>query len=476
MATQSFAVLDRPLQDRLAVRGAGSRPAAPEPPCSRPGLIASVRALRSNPITAFAKEAYERSVLDLGRFRRVLLVNDPDEIEHVLLGNAENYRKSIQQQRRLRPALGEGLLTAEDEAWRRSRRVAAPLFSPKAIAQLLDDMRDATEAMRDRWFARPGVAEPLDLAAEFQRLTYEIVSRTVFSGALDVDRARVHANMAIYFDTFGRIDLASILNLPSWLPTPAALRARPALAVFRSIVDRIVAQRRQDPGREVRDLLDRLMLAPDPKTNRKLPPGTVADNVLTFLAAGHETTGNALSWIFYLLSLYPETEEAVTAELRAAFGEGPPRRDLFGRLVMTRAVIDETLRLYPPAPFIGREAICEDTLAGRPIKPGTQVLISPWIVHRHRLLWEEPDAFRPERFLPREKQSIRRGAFIPFGLGPRTCIGEGFAVQEMITVLAVILPAFRFRLADPRAVFPKARITLHPRGGMPTIVTPREHG
>jgi len=276
--------------------------------------------------------------------------------------------------------------------------------------------------------------------------------------------------------TFGRIDLASILNLPSWLPTPAALRARPALAVFRSIVDRIVAQRRQDPGREVRDLLDRLMLAPDPKTNRKLPPGTVADNVLTFLAAGHETTGNALSWIFYLLSLYPETEEAVTAELRAAFGEGPPRRDLFGRLVMTRAVIDETLRLYPPVPFIGREAICKDTLAGRPIKPGTQVLISPWIVHRHRLLWEEPDAFRPERFLPREKQSIRRGAFIPFGLGPRTCIGEGFAVQEMITVLAVILPVFRFRLADPRAVFPEARITLHPRGGMPMIVTPREHG
>jgi len=476
MATQSLAVLDRPSPDRPAVRGAGSRPAAPEPLRSRPGLIASLRALRGNPITAFAKEAYEQSVLDLGRFRRVLLVNDPDEIEHVLLGNAENYRKSIQQQRRLRPALGEGLLTAEDEAWRRSRRVAAPLFSPKAIAQLPDDMRDAAEAMRDRWFARAGVAEPLDLAAEFQRLTYEIVSRTVFSGALDADRARVHANMAIYFDTFGRIDLASILNLPWWLPTPAALKARPALDVFRSIVDRIVAERGQDPGREVRDLLDRLMLTPDPKTNLKLPSATVADNVLTFLAAGHETTGNALSWILYLLSLYPETEEAVIAELHATFGEGLPRRDLFGRLIMTRAVIDEALRLYPPAPFIGREAICEDALAGRPIRPGTQVLISPWIVHRHRLLWEEPDAFRPERFLPREKASIKRGAFIPFGLGPRTCIGEGFAVQEMITVLAVILPTFRFRLAEPSAVFPEARITLHPRGGMPMIVTPRELG
>ena len=274
------------------------RPAAPQPRAERLGLVAAIRALRSNPVTAFPEEAYRAPFLRVGRFREIVLVNDPNEIEHVLVGNAGNYRKSLQQQRRLRPALGDGLLTAEGGAWQGARRIAAPLFNPRTIELLLDDMLEASAVMRDRWLDRNRPERPLDLAAEFQRLTYEIVSRTVFSGALDLDRARVHASMATYFETFGRIDLASLFNLPAWLPTPSALRARPALAVFRSIVDRIVAQRVADPDREASDLLDRLMRSPVPPTGRVMTPAAVSDNVLTFLAAGHETTGNALAWIF----------------------------------------------------------------------------------------------------------------------------------------------------------------------------------
>ncbi len=448
-------------------------PAAPRPPPRRLGFVAAIRAMRTNPITAFAQQAYEAPVLEVGTFEKVILVNDPKSIEHVLVTNAGNYRKSVQQQRRLQPALGEGLLTAEGEAWRSARRIASPLFNPKAIGLLYDDMDAAARAMRDRWRDRTAPGAPMDLAAEFQRLTYEIVSRTVFSGALDEDRARIHASMAIYFDTFGRVDLASMLNLPLWLPTPAALRARPALAVFRSIVDRVVAARHTDPDREIRDLLDRLMRAPDPNTGKAMPQAAVSDNVLTFLAAGHETTGNALAWIAYLLALFPKAEAAVVAELASVFGAGPLAPEAFDRLNFTRAVVNEALRLYPPAPFIGREALADDSLMGRRIAAGTEVLISPWIVHRHRRLWQDPDAFRPERFLPPALEAIERGAFIPFGLGPRICIGQGFAMQEILIVLATILPAFHFHLAEPAAVVPQSRITLRSAGGMPMIVTAR---
>ncbi len=449
------------------------RPAAPRPPAERLGRLATIRAIRANPITAFPEEAYRARILRIGGVRQVLLVNDPNEIEHILVGNAANYRKSMQQQRRLRPALGDGLLTAEGAAWQSARRVSAPLFNPGAIALLFDDMMEAAAVMRDRWLDRAAPARPLDLSAEFQRLTYEIVSRTIFSGALDEDRVRVHANMAIYFDTFGRIDLASMFNLPAWIPTPATWRARPALAVFRSIVDRIIAQRVGDPDREVTDLLDRLMRSPVPGTGKYLTPAAVSDNVLTFLAAGHETTGNALAWILYLLALFPETEAAVTSELLAVVGERPSRHDVFDNLPLTRAVVNEALRLYPPAPFVGREALHDDELADRQIGPGTQILISPWIVHRHRQLWDDPDSFRPERFLPPADRDIHRGAFIPFGLGPRVCIGRGFAIQEILIVLATILPAFRFRLLNSTSIVPQARITLRPLGGMPMIVTPR---
>lgn len=450
------------------------QPAAPEAPPRPLGRFAAIRALRRNPITAFPQQAYQERIVELSRWRRTILVNDPNEIEHVLVGNAANYRKSIQQQRRLRPALGDGLLTAEGMAWQSARRIAAPLFSPRAVWQVFDDMVETAGVMRDRWLDRAAPDRPLDLAAEFQRLTYEIVSRTVFSGALDQDRARVHANMAIYFETLGRLDLASLFDLPSWVPTPAALRARPALAVFRSIVDRVVAQRAENPHGEAKDLLLRLMQAPDPATGAVLTTQAVSDNVMTFLAAGHETTGNALSWILYLLALFREASAAATAEVMSLVGERPSRVQDLDKLVFTRAVVNEALRLYPPAPFIGREALARDEIAGREIDKGTQILISPWVVHRHHRLWDDPGSFRPERFLPPHDRAIPNGAFIPFGLGPRVCIGRSFAVQEILIVLATLLPVFRFQLVDPASVRPQARITLHPAGGMPMIVCPRD--
>lgn len=430
--------------------------------------------MRRNPITALSERAYEEPVVDVIRPGRALLVSDPDMIERVLVQNAANYRKSPQQQRRLRPALADGLLTAEGETWRSTRRITAPLFSPNAVGLVLDDMQAASEVMRLRWQERGHHAGPMDLTAEFQRLTYEIVSRTVFSGALDQDRAAIHANMAIYFDTLGRIDLASLLDLPDWWPTLDKLRGAKSLKVFRSVVDSTVTERRDAPERVGGDLLDQLFHASDPKTGHTLDTAAVSDNVLTFLAAGHETTGNALAWIFYLLALHPDAQDEVRAELARTFPGGTVDREGLERLDYTRAVINETLRLYPPVPFMAREAIGDDDLDGEAVRAGMQVIVSPWVVHRHKLLWDTPDVFRPERFLGEAGRSIARGAFLPFGLGPRICIGQRFAMQEILTIVATILPAFRYELAAPQSVFPQARITLTPKGGLPAYVRPTQ--
>lgn len=448
------------------------RPAAPFPRPRTPSFIEAYLAMRRNPITALSERAYAEPIIDVIRPGRALLVSDPAMIERVLVQNAANYRKSPQQQRRLRPALADGLLTAEGDTWRSTRRITAPLFSPNAVGLVLDDMQVASETMRERWEQRGHDPAPIDLTAEFQRLTYEIVSRTVFSGALDEDRAAIHANMAIYFDTLGRIDLASLLDLPDWWPTLDKLRGARSLKVFRSVVDATVANRLAEPDGDRNDLLDQLFHARDPKTGQKLDNAAVSDNVLTFLAAGHETTGNALAWIFYLLALHPEAQDWVRAELAAIVGDGAVDRERLDRLDVTKAVINEALRLYPPVPFLAREAIDQDELNGHAVRKGMQIVISPWVVHRHKMLWDAPDAFRPDRFLGDAGVSIARGAFLPFGLGPRICIGQRFAMQEMLTVIATILPAFRYELADPGAVFPQARITLTPKGGLPAVVRP----
>lgn len=439
------------------------RPAAPVPPPRRLSLPRAFRAARDNPLTLFAQPAYE---LPLIRVRHMVLVSEPAAIERVLIENAGNYIKSRLQQRRIQPALGDGLLTAEGELWRAERRTAAPLFSPRAIAELQGDMAKAAEETAARWQREQPEGGVLDLAQEFQRLTYEIVSKSVFSGALDADRAQVHAMMARYFDTIGRVDLASFFDLPMWLPTLAKLNAGPALATMRKVIARVVGERVERPARRgsEADLLDRLIAARDPQTGRALMPSVVADNVLTFLAAGHETTANALSWASYLIAAFPWAEDRLLAEFAAASGSRLASAADLERLPFARAFVEETLRLYPPAAFMSRQAVGEDRLCGEKIAPGTQVLISPWIVHRHRALWPEPDLFSPERFLPEQRQAIPRGAYLPFGLGPRICIGMGFAMQEILTVLSVLVPRFRFALAgEPE---PHSRITLSPRGGL----------
>lgn len=466
---------DRPPAPRAIVAAppaGGLRPAAPVPHPRRLPWLKTLRALADNPLTALSVTAFDEFLLPPGPVTGIRLVNAPQMIEHILIGNAANYRKSPEQRRLLDPVLGPGIITAEGAPWRAARAGVAPAFTPRAIAARAEGVIACAASLGQLWEAAgPG---PRDVTVDLQALAYDIVSRTLFGGALDDGRDESRQAIARCLDTLGRLDFATLLRLPPAFSVLTRLRARSARVTLRRLVARALATRlARPPGEDPPDLLDRLIAtAPASRTAGGPDPDAIGTGILTFLVAGHETTGNALTWLLYLLALHPESAERARAELAAC--ALPPAGDLApDALPFCRAVISETLRLYPTVPFIGREAIGPDRLGDVILPAGARVMVSPWVVHRHRRLWDKPDFFRPERFLEPAGRKIPRGAFLPFGLGPRVCIGQSFALQEILLVLAVLLPRFDFELVAPDRVIPQARITLSPRGGLAMRIRPR---
>jgi cytochrome P450 len=302
-----------------------------------------------------------------------------------------------------------------------------------------------------------------------------VLEQTLFSQGLARDPIEFQRAVTKYFNTIGRLDPLDLLGAPQFLPRFGRMRGKESLAFFASAVDDIIAARKRliDSGAAApADLLTLLLRAHDPETGRGMSLDDVRANIVTFIGAGHETTANAMTWTLYLLSQAPDWRDRVEAEIDAHFdpsSDGDPS----GALPVTRAALEEALRLYPPAPTLSREAIDEDWLAGARIPAGTTVTIAPYLLHRHRLLWKDPDVFDPERFLGANRDKIDRYAYIPFGAGPRVCIGMAFALQEAIILLAHLLQAFRFDLLPGHVVAPAQRITLRPRHGLRMIVRRR---
>jgi len=442
------------------------RPAAPVPSPTRSHGLRFLEKVRRNPLYALPAGAYrfQNFVVPtvIGDF---CFVNEPSAIRRVLLDNVENYPRGRQQQIRLKPGLGNGLLTAEGAAWRFQRRTAAPVFQHKKLLGFSAAMTAATNDMLARW-ERVGEGVELDIADEMMRLTYDIISRTVFSNEVGLPHETMSHAISVYLDTVGRGDLASIFGLPDWIPTPSRLRVAPHRRIFRNEVMRITLARRtkiaRDPGSVPDDLLTQLLTARDPDTGAGLSDEEVHDNASTFIAAGHETTANALAWTFYLLSEFPWADTKLAAEV-APLADATAALET---LPYCRMVLEESMRLYPPVPFMARTGIEADTLGGHNLRAGAQIMISPWLVHRHETLWQEPDLFVPERFAPGRKETIPRFAYIPFGGGPRICIGMGFALQEAMIILAMVAKRWRLALKPGHPVEPLARITLRPRYGM----------
>ena len=396
----------------------------------------------------------------------------PAGVKHVLVDNVANYVKDALQLRVLRPGLGDGLLTAEGEAWKRTRRTLAPLFSPRAVEGFVAAMDGKAQAMVAR-LAMLADGSRVDAGAEMARVTFEILTVTLFSDAISTSQEKFAAAFTAFFESQGRLEPLDILNAPSWIPRFNSFTTRPAVEFFNAQVKEMIARRRAlvAQGKAPRDLMTLLLEAADPETGQGLSEAEVGANIVTFMGAGHETTANTLSWAIFLLSKHPAVREAAEAEADGAdafaLDEWPER------LPLLRAVIEEAMRLYPPAATLTRAAVEEDEVLGRKVPKGSMVVISPYVLHRHQLLWDEPDLFRPERFMPGAREKIDRYAYIPFGAGPRICIGLRFAMFEAVIVLARLLQRLRLAMAPGEGVFPVQRVTLRPSPRLEMLLTRR---
>jgi cytochrome P450 len=434
------------------------------------GPIGLLAVLRRNPLEMWTRQHFEEPiVVREATLGRRAVVSDPDAIRRILVDNVSNYRKDGLQRRVLAPGLGDGLLTAEGSNWRQQRRALASLFTPRSVASFLPAMAEAAQGLVRRW-QRHRDGRVLEISAEMGRVTLDILERTLFSAGLEGDPRDFARNLTRYFDTFGRIDPLDILGLPAWIPRLGRIRGRSTLTYFEEAVDKIIAARRtrleSDPAHVPNDLLTLLMQARDPETGEGLGEAQIRANVVTFIGAGHETTANALTWSLFLLAGHPQIRETIEAEADRELGSGPMTLEIVERLVATRAVIEEAMRLYPPVAILSREAIEADDLAGERIRAGTIVVVAPWVLHRHRRLWRDPEHFAPRRFLPENRGNIHRFAYLPFGAGPRVCIGAQFALHEAAIVLAHIVRAYRLDLVPGEEVAPVQRVTLRPSGGL----------
>ena len=443
----------------------------PSPPRAPDGMTAFGRmlAMRVSPIGTWGRRAYEEDIIQ-GRFagRSSFILNTPDAIRHVLVDNYENYTRTPAGLRVLRPMLGQGLLIAEGRAWKHQRRTLAPAFTPRAVSALVPHMIAATDETVAKLRARSNA--PVDLREAMQRMTLEIAGRTMFSFGMDRQGAALRDFVMEYGERLARPHFLDLL-LPLGWPSPqdfARARFRKRWTAF---VGQLVAERRtagKNENAPPRDLFDLMNEARDPETGAAFSDEQLGDEVATMILAGHETTATALFWALYLLALDPETQEQLAAEVRDVNASGAIEIE---RLKFTRAVIDETMRLYPPAFLIARAAAGPDTIAGLPVKKHDVILIAPWLLHRHEKLWRDPGAFVPSRFMTGTPPD--RFAYLPFGVGARVCIGAHFALVEATLALARLIGAFRVALVDKEPVIPIGVVTTQPNRSPMFAITPR---
>ncbi|MBR0773730.1 cytochrome P450 [Bradyrhizobium diazoefficiens] len=437
------------------------RPIVPPTPPRAPddmSFLGRLAAIRQNVIATWGQRAYEEDVIK-GRFffRNSFILNRPDAIRHILLSNYENYTRTPAGFRMLRPVVGNGLLTSEGRSWTFQRRTLAPAFTPKATADLVPHMTAVLDETIAKLDARTG--ESLDLREIMQRMTLEIAGRTMFSFGMDRHGATLRNFVMEYGERLARPYFLDMLLPLSW-PSPKDFERARFRTRWTEFVAMLIAERRaagKKDGAPPRDLFDLMDEARDPVTGKGFSDAELVDEVATMILAGHETTAIALFWALYLLALDPETQEEVASETRDVHLDN--MADI-NRQKFTRAVIDETMRLYPSAFLIARAAREKDNAAGLEIGKGDVILIAPWLLHRHEKLWDQPNAFIPKRFMSAEAPD--RFAYLPFGAGPRVCIGAPFAQAESVLALARLIGAFRVELVDTEPVIPLGVVTTQP--------------
>lgn len=431
---------------------------APSPPGS--WLTGHLQPIR-NDVLGLLKKSTDFG--DVVRFRvgplTMHLVNHPDHVAHVLIRNRKNYDKASRSSECIGLICGESLLTSNGPAWQSRRRLIQPMFHREAVAGFISVIADCTRLMLDEWDAKAAAREPVEVASEMMKLTFRVVGRCLFGTELEKEAHAVEDAMHVLIThTYKR--WRSILNAhPSW-PTPANLRFRHALKDVDAIISHLIAGHREKPP-AVPDLLTMLLDGENVETGEPLSDQAIRNESITFLLAGHETTANALAWTLKLLCDHPEWSAAINDEFRDVCGDSMPVMEDLPKLPTTLHVFEESIRLFPPIWAMERHAIGEDEIAGFHIPRGSGVIISPYVLHRHPDFWDAPEEFRPERFHKRDHP-----AYLPFGSGPRYCIGSEFALAEARVILPMILRRFRLTAVPGQTAEAEPAITLRLKDGL----------
>jgi cytochrome P450 len=455
-------------------------PPAPIPRNKPPSRLQIVRTILRNPLELWGEPSYTLPWIATSFFgAHTLIVNDPGLIKHVLVDNASNYRMSDIRQLVLRPILRDGLLTAEGQVWKRSRKAVAPVFTPRHAQGFADQMLQQTEEYVRKYEESGPDGMVSDIAIDMTELTFAILADTLFSGEIVSASGHFADDVNELLHRMGRVDPMDLLRAPSWVPRVTRIGGQKVLDKFRGIVRDTMNQRldkmRRDRASAPEDFLTLLLeqAGPDGLTMEE-----IEDNILTFIGAGHETTARALAWTVYCVANSPHIRAGMEAEIDRVLATGAKPVEWLDLMPNVRAAFEEAMRLYPPAPSINRAAITDDVWVSPKgerveIPADITVLVMPWTLHRHALHWEKPRAFMPERFLPENRGKINRFQYLPFGAGPRVCIGATFALQEAVIALAVMMHRFRFDVTADTNPWPVQKLTTQPQNGLPMLVTPR---
>lgn len=430
------------------------------------------RVARSNYLAIWPAISFERDIL--GRrfwLRDVVVCNSPETVHYAFVERHENFqRKSPQHRHALKPLLGDGLFVSDGPLWRERRRVVAPVTHVSRLGELAPAITEAAAERREQWRALDP-AKPIDVLHEMGQLTAEIICRTIFGRKLGRDAAgTVVAAFAEYQAGIGQTDLMSLLGVPDWFPRFTSRAVRAAAKRIHAVVDGLIADILDGGGGGEASLIRAMAEAKVPGTDAPMDRRAFRNEAIVLFMAGHETTANTLAWALFILSQDEHSAERLRAEVAALGGRVPTMADL-PSLPFTRAVVDETLRLYPPVPLLSREALGPDRIGNRDIRKGSIVLVCPWLLHRRPSLWPDADAFIPDRFLPGAPKPPRH-AYIPFSVGPRICTGQHLGLAEATICLATLAGSFRLTLEPGHEVMPVSRLTLRPGETLPMRIAP----
>ncbi|WP_390912244.1 cytochrome P450 [Pseudosulfitobacter sp. SM2401] len=426
------------------------------------GIFKSLNEARKNVLSIIPDIATKQPMVSGKTGKRWHMVMDPATIREMLLDKVDDYPKSLVTKNLLKPAIGESLFLAEGAHWRWQRRAASPVFTHRNMLNLAPIMTSAAERAAQR--INDAGPRAVNLLDEMVTTTFDVIADVTFSGGDTFDRDGVHNAIDDYLAEAGKISLFDILGAPDWVPRPGRIMSGKALKEMKAMADGAIDARAARGHEGVPDLLDLLLAGVDPKTKRKMNTAELRDNLLTFIVAGHETTALTLAWSMYLMAFDQDAQTRARTEAQSVLQGRVATGDDVENLPFIRQIVDEALRLYPPAGVVSRTAMKNDTLCEREIKKGDTVIIPIYALHRNELLWDDPDAFRPERF--EDRKAIPRYAYLPFGDGPRICIGASFALQEAVIILATMLSKFKFKPVKGRDPEPVMILTLRPQGGV----------